>query len=795
MKKRILVLLLFAFAGSMYAQTSAVYNKRSDTIDVLHYNITLEIKDFSTNIIKGNTVATISPKMAMADRVCFDLLKMTIDSVVLNSTHLTTAYDDTLLVCYFPAPINDNDTVDVKIYYHGTPQADPQWGGFYYSGGYAYNIGVAFESVPHNFGRTWHPCFDNFVEHATYEMNITTTGGKVAYCNGIMAAENVSGGDVTRKWVLNDPIPSYLACVSVNSYTHVDQQHISTVTGNPIPIMLISLPADTTRFKNSFVNLPAAITAYEEHFIPFEWDKVGFVAVPFSAGAMEHATCISYPLATITGTTAYQTLMAHELSHHWWGDLVTCETAEDMWINEGMARWCEALFLEQLNGYNTGYLPEIRSNHKQVVWKAHVTDGAFYPISGVPSEVTYGTTTYDKGADMIHTLRGYLGDSLFFGGLKSIQNAYKFENINATQFRDHLNTYLTPSGLSVTDYFNDWVLQPGFPEFAVDSFKVTGSGPMYNVALSINQKLRGATHTASSVPMQVTFMDNNFNTYSTRISLSAYTNTTVANVPFVPALVFLNGDEKISEAVTAQQQYFTSAGSRIFGNANFNFQVQSINDSVWARVEQHWVAADDFNPGNFMWTISPDRFWRVNFLGDVAGMYSKATFNFNGTNLTSGHLDNGLMAMLPAGSFHEDSLRLFYRANASHNWSIVTNASFGTGSKTDKVGIVTIDSVKAGDYALGIKTSAVGISETIQKLQKLSVYPNPSTGVVIVEIKNADVNNGQLVITGQLGNKIMTKDIRSNRTELDLSGLTSGTYFVSYLAGEKLQETRKLIIK
>ncbi|HYG50334.1 MAG TPA: M1 family metallopeptidase, partial [Flavobacteriales bacterium] len=466
MKKIALAGLLFLFPLLNQAQTSAVYNLRSDTVDIFHYTVNLNVTDFTTKIIIGEANIEFSPKVTSINSLSLDLLGLTVDSVKYNGSLLTFNYNDTLLVCHFPSAVMDADTANVQVYYRGVPELDPSWGGFYFQSGYAYNLGVGFVSVPHTFGRTWHPCFDNFTEHATYEINLTTNGGKLGYANGLLVQETTVGSDVTRKWVMSDPIPSYLACVAVNNYTHVNQQYISTITTDTTPIMLISLAADTTNFKNSFINLNQALEQYETGYGPYEWEKVGYVAVPFSAGAMEHATCIAYPKFAINGSTTYQNLMAHELSHHWWGDLVTCLTAEEMWINEGMARWSEAYFFEKLSGY-TGYMNDIRPNHKNVVYKAHVDDGGAYALNGVPANATYGTTTYNKGADVVHTLRGYLGDSLFFTGLKSIISNFKFKNISSYQFRDHLNTI---PGINVTNFFDDWVFQPGFPEFAIDSF-------------------------------------------------------------------------------------------------------------------------------------------------------------------------------------------------------------------------------------------------------------------------------------------------------------------------------------
>lgn len=774
------------------AQGSSVYNLRSDSVDILHYQVNLNITDFTTDTIFGNTVATLSPKLASINSVTFDLLRFDVSSVLLNSSPISFSYNDTLLVCYFPSPVNDADTVNVEIFYKGVPPADPTWGGFYFQSGYAYNLGVGFTSIPHNFGRVWHPCFDNFVERATYDFNIVTNGGKVSYCNGYLESETTIGMSVNRHWVLTDPIPSYLACVAVNAYTHVNQKYISAVTGDTTPVMLISVPTDTTNFKNSFINLPVAMDAYEFHYGDYEWDKIGYVAVPFNAGAMEHATCIAYPRTTLTGTTTYQNLMAHELSHHWWGDLVTCETAEDMWINEGMARWSEALFFERLSGYPS-YLSNIRNNHKTVVWKAHVNDGGvFYPISGVPQNVTYGSTTYDKGADMIHTLRGYLGDSLFFTGLRTIINDNKFKNINATQFRDQLNAI---PGINVTDYFNDWVFQPGFAEFAVDSFQVVPDGSNFDVTVYSKQKWRGGTHLATNVPMTVSLKGNGFSSFSQRVLLSGATQSfTVQDVPFTPQAVFYNENELISEAVTAAQQYITSVGAKSFSNANMNLTVLAVDDSVYARVEQHWVAADSFIVSNPLYVISPDRFWRVHLLGDVADFNSRASMTYNGTNSTSaGFLDNGLMNMLTTGSFNEDSLRLFYRSSPSQDWQIWTNVTFATGTKTDKSGSLTIDSIKAGDFALGIKVSALQIDEK-KKAENFSVYPNPANGKFTVELKTANTKNYFIAISDPSGNFIQQRPLQSTKTEIDLGTRAKGTYLVSLIANGKIIDTVKLIL-
>jgi aminopeptidase N len=140
-------------------------NLRSDTIDILKYTINLDITDFVGQKIKGNTVVKFTPKINGQSSLKLDLLKMTLDSVSYGTSLLSYGYNDTLLKINLPTIFNIADTGQVIVYYHGTPQGDPAgWGGFSFNGNYAYNLGVGFGAKPHNYGRVWFPCFDNFVE-------------------------------------------------------------------------------------------------------------------------------------------------------------------------------------------------------------------------------------------------------------------------------------------------------------------------------------------------------------------------------------------------------------------------------------------------------------------------------------------------------------------------------------------------------------------------------------------------------------------------------------------------------
>lgn len=185
----------------------------------------------------------------------------------------------------------------------------------------------------------------------------------------------------------------------------------------------------------------------------------------FTAGAMEHATNISIGRAFINGTLGYETLWAHELSHMWWGDKVTCKTDADMWLNEGWASFNEALFTQALYG-NTAYKNWIRTNHRKVLQFAHISDGSYLALNAIPSDYTYGATAYQKGADIVHTLRNYLGDSLFKVGTQHYLDSFAYGNASSANLRDALTS---ATGINMNRFFDDWIFTPGFPHFSIDS--------------------------------------------------------------------------------------------------------------------------------------------------------------------------------------------------------------------------------------------------------------------------------------------------------------------------------------
>lgn len=769
-------------------------NLRSDTFDIFKYFINLEIGTASNKFIKGNTMIKFAPKQNNKTFIRFDLLKLVIDSVKEASTLLSYTYNDTILKVNFSAAKNINDTSYISVYYHGTPQGDASgWGGFYFDNGnnanYAYNLGVGFAAKPHNYGRVWFPCFDNFVERSRYQFAITSDTARRAYCNGYLLSDMVNIPNRTRTWVMNTEVPTYLVSVALAKYAQVNWT-VNTLSGVK-PITLVAAAGDTTAMKNGFVNLPNCIAGFENYFGPYIWNRFGYCGVPFNSGAMEHATNIAYPRA-VFGNMGYEaSLMAHELAHHWWGDNITCETQEDMWINEGMASFCAFMFTEWKYG-KAAYLNDIRGQHDNLLKQLHHKEGGFRAISGVPHSLTYGDHVYLKGSDVAHTLRGYLGDTLFFNACKYLMTQNTLKHINSIQMRDMMQT---SSGKNLVDFFNNWVFNGGWPQFSIDSVKVLNqSAGSFTVEVGIKQKLYGAPNLFTNVPLEISFLKSDWSRTVRKITYSGASQIFTVVIPHAPAYTILNYDSKIGDAVSSEMYTFKSTTTTINMN-RARMRLTNTNpgtDSSFVYVSHNFVKPDPFknNPEGAL--ISNQHYWRIGGVW-APGFVMKGRFTYDGGLsyvTTFGYLDTLLTRV------NGDSVRLYYRKDATDDWKMVKN--FFKMSPGIKSGFIEIDTVKIGEYTFanhGDTTLAIGVKETKKDLGKVSLYPNPAKRSVTVDLSAFKENYNGIEVLNAEGKLVCTLGTTEKNIKLNTESFTKGIYLVQVKDGYRTIATRKLVIE
>ncbi len=741
-------------------------NERSDTIDILNYEITLDV-DFNIQEIDANCIVTFSPKMMNIDYLALDLLDLDVDSVFFNGNPVNYDFDGLLLEIFFTDPLNMGSEENVQVFYHGKPTVDPSgFGGFDFNGGYAYNLGIGLASNPYNFGRSWFPCFDNFVERSTYDFNVISPSNRKGYCVGTFMGETeLPSGKILRRYELDQPIPTYLAGVAVSTYGEYNEVHQGQY--GPVDIQLVAKTDDLNNMITSFASLGEAIDALEYWYGPYVWDRVGFVSTV--VGAMEHPANIAYPDFVGLGGDDFgqKRLMAHELAHCWFGNIVTLSSAADMWFKEGNAEYGAHLFTEWIGGQEA-FIDHVKDNFlEEVLRSAHYDDDGFQQLSGIPFEHTYGTHTYRKGASMIHNLRGYLGDSLFRVGQRQVLANHAYGAVDGATYRDELIDATGQTDI-ITSFFDDWIFAPGYAAYEIDSVKLVPSGSEYEATVHIQQKLRAAPHFHTNTPIEITFMDNDWNHHTSTIMVSDEFTTVEVLVPFEPAIWFLNGNGKLNIAKLQNELVIDSPINRNLAHSEFRIRVNEIVDSAYFRVEHYWVGPDEIGNNPDLAQISQNHFWRVDGIWpDVFDAQGSVNYRASAPELDADLTSNT-----------EDSLILIYRPYPGYPWTEYDNYVIINTLPGDGQGTIAIGDLKKGDYAFANGTLDVVSTVDIFKEDLVDIYPNPATEYLNLK---GDLINEQIInyqIFDAKGASLRKDQVDG---DIDVSNLNTGIYFIQLI--------------
>jgi hypothetical protein len=759
-------------ASTSHAQNSVVGSAtRSDSIDLLQTTLHLDLSNTGSGIIAGQADIRFHPLVNGISQLPLDLL-LPADSVVINGDLRTFTQQNEVLLVDLGAAFGPADTLQASVFYHGNPPTDPSgFGGFYTLPNYQYDLGVAFDAVPHSYGRSWLPCFDNFVERCPFEFFVRTTNDRTVVANGaLIATQDLGGGEAISHWRLNESIPAYLASVAAGNYAMLHDAFPS-VSGDTVPVLLAALPSDTADMRASFANLKPAFDTFERWFGPYRWNRVGYVLT--SAGAMEHATNICYPDFAADGTLADEDLIAHELSHHWFGNLITCARPEEMYINEGFADFCASLFVEDLHGEDT-YRTETRKNHHDVTATTHIRDGGWFALNAIPSDITYGSHSYAKGSDVARTLRGYLGDSLFSSGFKTVLAEHAFSAISSEQLRDALTA---ATGQDMSDFFNDWIFQPGGAAFMVDSFSVVPSGGAFDATVHIRQKTRGGAALFNNVPVSVTCVGISGDSARSIQNLGGASSVITVSCPFEPVAIRLNDDERLALATTVDDREIGSYAQITLVNSDITVTSSFTSSAFPLRVEEYWTPAD----GLAGYTVSPDRWWRIEGQLPVDEPHG-LKFNVDGRDGLITAFDTGLMQPAGGTAFNEDSLVVLYRPNPATAWGVVPTTINTIGSATDKYARLDMPNLNLGDYAIAWRSQPVGIGAVPVKTEGWRYFPDPANGSVSVLAPPAfPAGAYKVVVLDIQGRELISLNASGKQTNVDVSKIPSQVAFLNVI--------------
>lgn len=763
---------------------SSTLDTRSDSIDIIDQYLTFDFWQLDQTL-KASARIEISAKVDNINSIRLDLLDLNVDSVIHETGPLNFEYDGLNLEIELFDNLLANESDSFTVYYNGSPTTDAAgFGGFYFSGEYAYNVGVGFAADPHNYGRTWFPCFDNFVERMTFEFEILTDSTHNAICSGEYIDSEIVGEDsLVHYWVMEESIPSYLNAIAIGEFDPVEQD-FESILGYDIPVLLAGLSSEQSDIEASFMNLEGAFNSYEDAYGPYLWNKVGFSFVPFNSGAMEHASNIAYPKAFVNGNLNFETLMAHELSHHWWGNLVTCRTAEDMWINEGMASFSEFVFLEYVYDYET-YIEAVVENHVDVLKTAHESDGGRLAISGIGHENTYGDHVYNKGADVAHVMRTYLGDD-YFDLMKGFLQENEFQDVSSEDFRDYLNAN---SDVNMSDFFDQWVFNPGFPEFGVDFYSYSEDNDNYILDLTISQKQHYSNEIYTDVPMTIRVMneDFEFEDFDEIIPNTEYAAQLLTSIK--PDYVFLNPLNGISQAVLVDDLVLDDTGNEFLETSEFRLDIETLEegDSIWFRIENHWVDPDPFEDDP-LFNLSEDRFWRIRMQSSDTESLVTARVNYYGNEAAGTYIDEVFFENFELNNLTEDSLVLVYREDASMDWVEYSNYELNTQGASDNwVGYIKINELISGDFAWAYRWSSS--THIYEERDSKCLRFVPKEEAILI-----DCGNMRDYSIFDMSGKIIESKNCEGANRIEVSGLKNGNYLIYMDSDENNKHVLKFSI-
>ncbi len=470
------------------------------SFDVLKYTLNLRLnqcyfspypKNFSASvIIKFKVDSTLSAISLNATNS-----SLAIDSVRLagvSFTHAGNMLTIALGRTYIPGEI-----AEVKIYYRHLNVSD---GAFFATGG------MLFTDCEPEGARNWFPCWDKPADKALLDLTARVPSTVKFASNGRLADSVFSADTLIYHWESIHNIATYLVVMTskINYNLDIVYWHKLSNPGDSVPMRFYYNAGENVGVAEAVIK--PMTDWYSQHFCEHPFEKNGFAALnsQFAWGGMENQT-----LTSICPNCWSEWLIAHEYAHQWFGDMITCTTWADIWLNEGFATWCENFWAEKTGGY-AAYKSQIYSDASNYLgnnpgWAISVPSWAT-TTPGVNTLFNYAIT-YAKGACVLHMLRYTLGDSLFFASLQAYANDtnLRFHSAAIADFNDKVNAV---TGADFDWFFTQWIFAPNHPLYANQYyFENLGSGN-WDVHFMTKQTQTNAPFFQMPIVLKIHFLDN-----------------------------------------------------------------------------------------------------------------------------------------------------------------------------------------------------------------------------------------------------------------------------------------------
>ena len=521
-------------------------NVNTGNYDVKYHRLEVSI-DPSIAYISGNITTYFEAKESLG-QITFDLASnMTVLQVVQRGIPLsfTQNTNDELIITLASAQ-NKGVLDSLIISYSGNPISSG-FGSFEQN---SHNGDPIIWTLSEPYGaKAWWPCKQDLNDKAdSLDVFITTptfnpsNEAYVAVSNGLEQSQIINGANKITHFKHRYPIPAYLVALAATNYEVYS--HTVPNNGKPFDIVNYVYPENLTNAQNSTPVTVDIMNLYTNLFeeYPFAKEKYGHAQFGWSGG-QEHTT-VSF-MGGFGGN-----LIAHELAHQWFGDKVTCGSWKDIWLNEGFATYLSGLVIDNLEG--TTAFKSWREQLSTSITSA--PNGAVYLTDVDTTNVNRifnSRLTYNKGAMVLHMLRKKLGDATFFQGLKNYLSdtnlAYSY-----AKTEDLIAIMETTSNEDLTEFFNDWIYNQGYPSYNIQWYQPLPS----QVNFKISQVQSDASVSFFEAPITLRFtgtlgetLDFTFNNTENNQDFTKSINFTVASITFDPDADLISKNNTITLGV------------------------------------------------------------------------------------------------------------------------------------------------------------------------------------------------------------------------------------------------------
>jgi len=474
-------------------------------IDLLHMSLSVSF-DFSNETVIGNAILSCKAYWSPVKRFRLDAQGFDINAITSSGKPLVYEYDGKNLYINLERAYTRNESFDIAINYVAHPSINSAGG----SSAITSDKGLFFidpmntdpkkptqiwtqGETEHN--SRWFPTVDKPNERMTEEIFVTVDNKYKTLSNGILQDSKLNpNGTRTDHWTMKLPHAPYLVMLTIGEfYVQKDQWE-------NVPLEYWVEPEYSADAKLIYNNTPEMLGFFSNIFgVKYPWPKLSQVAVrDYVSGAMENTTAIIYgefvqKNAEALAKNSNDFIVAHEISHHWFGNYVTCESWSNLTLNEGFANYSEYLWFEHKYGLDKA---EMHRLSEAEGYKGSAMTGV-HPLIHYgynKNEDMFDAHSYNKGGLILHMLRKYLGDEAFFASLKKYLEKHAFTSVEADNLRQ---AFEEVTGQDLKWFWNQWFLASGHP--AVTTTKT------YDIEQKVLTIVCAQTQNQPEVPMVFQF--------------------------------------------------------------------------------------------------------------------------------------------------------------------------------------------------------------------------------------------------------------------------------------------------